>query len=83
MNGVEIIKPAKDRCGRNIQRIVFLVAVGIVATSCYGGIAVEPRNGSRHEERHENRHEEQREQPRQEHRDTHRDNDHRDDDHRD
>ena len=78
MNGVEVINPSKDRRGQNFQRVVFLVAVGIVATSCYGGIAVEPRHASRNEERHENRREEQREQPRREHRDTHGDDEHHD-----
>ncbi len=83
MNGVEVIKPVQYNGRQSIQRIVLLVAVGIVATSCYGGIAVEPRHESRNEERHENRREEQREQPRPEHRDTHGDDEHHDNDHRD
>ena len=68
--------------GQHIQRVVFSVALGIVATGCYGGIAVEPRHEPRSEERseehHEHQREEQREEPHEEHHESHHDDEHRD-----
>lgn len=78
VSGLEVTNLAWDRAGQNIQRIVLSVALGIIATGCYGGVAVEPHHPARYEEHHETRREEQREEPRQEHRDEHRNDEHHD-----
>jgi hypothetical protein len=87
MNGTDTIKLARDKRGHCIQRVVFSVVLGVAASGCYGGIAVEPRHEPRIEKHHEERIEERREEPRQERRDKdddeHHHEGHHDDDHHD
>jgi len=69
------------RARQHVERIVFSIALGIVATGCYGGIAVEPRHEPRNEEHREERSEVRHEH--QEQREEHHDRHHDDDEHRD